>query len=133
MVIVQLDVKRSTTLRRCSSAGERLKHRRLPFIPFGTTRRWLSAHNREVVGSKPTAGIRLSLCDAKLSFFFPPCALETRSVRSHYHGYRFTIFCIKNTYLPQHTTRLIHFDALCLFIPSPYLLRRQHVIHHATR
>ena len=126
--IVQLDVKLSTTLRRCSSAAERLKHRRLPFIPFGTTRRWLSAHNREVVGSKPTAGIRLLLCDALnlVSFSLLALSLSWLSLYS---------FLYKKIYLPSTTTLtpLIHLDASCRLVPSPYLLRRHHVIHHTTR
>ena len=42
---------------RCSSAAERLNTRLLPFNSLGSIWGWLSAHNGEVTGSKPVAGI----------------------------------------------------------------------------
>jgi hypothetical protein len=42
---------------RCSSVAERLNTRLLPFNSSGSIWGWLSAHNGEVTGSKPVAGI----------------------------------------------------------------------------
>lgn len=63
LYFVELDVKRSLYCR-CSSEEERLNTRLLPFdYSRGTFWGWLSAHNGEDVGSKPTAGIIiLRLC-----------------------------------------------------------------------
>ena len=67
-----LNVALHSFTRRCSSAEERLTPSPSFSTPFrgGPIWGWLSAHNREVVGSKPTIGISIPL------HYFTPCSSE---------------------------------------------------------